>query len=54
MHQLLVEFLQYVGDTQQIVARIAQAQFGLAAAVAVLGDARRFFENTLNLQASPR
>ena len=44
MHQLLVQFLQDVADAQQVVARIAQAQFGLAAAVAVFGHACRFFE----------
>ena len=35
MHQLFFQLLQNVADTQQIVARIADAQFGLAAAVAV-------------------
>ena len=49
MHQLLVQFLQDVGDAQQVVAGIAQAQFGLAAAVAVFGDARRFFEEHAQL-----
>ncbi len=49
MHQLLVEFLQDVGDAQQVVARIAQAQLGLAAAVAVFGDPGRFLKEYAQL-----
>ena len=44
MHQLLFQFLQNIADAQQIVARVADTQFGLAAAVAILGNTRRFFQ----------
>ncbi len=44
MGELLFQFQANVVHAQQILARIADAQFGFAAAVAVFGNARRFFE----------
>ena len=44
VHQLFFQLLQDVADAQQIVARVADAQFRLAAAVAVFGNARGFLE----------
>ena len=44
MRELFIQLLQNIADAQQVVARVAQAQFGFAPAVAVFGDAGRFFQ----------
>ncbi len=44
MFKLLLELDSDVLDAQQVLARVAQSQFGLAPAFAVFRDARRFFE----------
>ncbi len=49
MHQLLFQFLQDIADAQQVVARVADAQFRLTAAVAVFGDAGSLLEEDAQL-----
>jgi hypothetical protein len=44
-----VELAQDVFDAGQVLARVGQAVFGLAAALLVLGDAGRFFEEQAQL-----
>ena len=47
--ELLVELLADVVHAQQVLARVLQPQLGLAAPLAVLGNARGFFEEDAQL-----
>jgi hypothetical protein len=47
--ELLVELLPNVFHAQEILARVLQSQLGLAAALTILGDAGRLFQENAQL-----
>ena len=49
VRELFIELLAYVLDAQQVFARVPQPELGLAAPLAVLGDARGLFEENAQL-----